>query len=580
MRANKIIPTVCLIFIFVLPSIYGDVSPWPMFRHDRQHTGRSVYTGPGEPTLQWSYQTNDGVASSPSIGPDGTIYVGSGWYWYETTDSALYALNTDGSLKWKFNTEGGIFSSPAVDDKGTIYFGSLDSYLYAVEDSVTYGKLKWRTDLGYRCFGSPVVGDDGTSYIGALNFRIYGIDSAGVIKWLDMVNYCVFSSAAIDPDGLIYCGAKDQRLYAHRDLDTNFERVWQHEFGTFYSSRLVDTSPAIADDGTIYVGTDQYGAAGVIPSPADTSFWAINPDGSRKWGFYIGDGVESSPAIGFDGTLYFGSYDSCLYAVRDMGGYGRLLWKYKTGGPIDASPTVGGDGTIYIGSRDSVMYAFNPDGTILWTYKTGGDIESSVTIAGDGRIYFGGMDGKIYALGDIGDDVGPIAIDLPNTIFSDTTIVPSIMVRNFRTTVQSFDVRLIISENDSVVYEDSVFVSDLDGGVDSLITYGLWSVIPDSSDRIYSIQAVTKSFADINQSNDTLIQQLSVGSMYLCGDANGDRVINLFDIAYLIYYLYLSGPPPENFDVCDVNNDGELNIFDISFLISYLYLGGSAPDCP
>ncbi len=30
----------------------------------------------------------------------------------------------------------------------------------------------------------------------------------------------------------------------------------------------------------------------------------------------------------------------------------------------------------------------------------------------------------------------------------------------------------------------------------------------------------------------------------------------------------------------DVNNNGTVNIFDITFLISYLYLDGPASDCP
>ncbi len=66
----------------------------------------------------------------------------------------------------------------------------------------------------------------------------------------------------------------------------------------------------------------------------------------------------------------------------------------------------------------------------------------------------------------------------------------------------------------------------------------------------------------------------------ICGDVNNDGDINIFDITYLISYLYLSGPPPESPSVADVNNDGTLNIFDITHLISYLYLSGPPPDCP
>jgi hypothetical protein len=66
----------------------------------------------------------------------------------------------------------------------------------------------------------------------------------------------------------------------------------------------------------------------------------------------------------------------------------------------------------------------------------------------------------------------------------------------------------------------------------------------------------------------------------LCGDINDDSTINIFDITYLISFLYLSGPAPHSPDMADVNHDGTLNIFDITYLISHLYLNGPPPDCP
>ena len=56
-----------------------DESPWPMFRHDAQHTGRSPYVGPAWPQLRWRYPTSSCavVESSPAIAGDGTIYIGS-----------------------------------------------------------------------------------------------------------------------------------------------------------------------------------------------------------------------------------------------------------------------------------------------------------------------------------------------------------------------------------------------------------------------------------------------------------------------------------------------------------------------
>jgi len=67
---------------------------------------------------------------------------------------------------------------------------------------------------------------------------------------------------------------------------------------------------------------------------------------------------------------------------------------------------------------------------------------------------------------------------------------------------------------------------------------------------------------------------------YTCADVNDDGAINIFDITYIISYLYLEGPPPDPMEAADVNNDTDVNIFDITYIISYLYLGGPEPNCP
>jgi len=66
---------------------------------------------------------------------------------------------------------------------------------------------------------------------------------------------------------------------------------------------------------------------------------------------------------------------------------------------------------------------------------------------------------------------------------------------------------------------------------------------------------------------------------WFCGDANGDALVNLLDITYLINYLYNEGPGPEPIDAADVNGDGTINLLDITYLINYLYNNGPEPSC-
>ena len=115
--------------------------------------------------LKWSYMTLGEVHSSPAIGSDGTIYVGSG-------DNRLYAINPDGTLKWSYATGDSIYSSPAIGSDGTIYVGSGDHSLYAIN---TNGTLKWSYATGNSVRSSPAIGSDGTIYVGSLDNKLYAI---------------------------------------------------------------------------------------------------------------------------------------------------------------------------------------------------------------------------------------------------------------------------------------------------------------------------------------------------------------------------------------------------------------------
>jgi outer membrane protein assembly factor BamB len=73
---------------------------------------------------------------------------------------------------------------------------------------------------------------------------------------------------------------------------------------------MVKSSPAIASDGTIYIGSN------------DKSIYAFNPDGTEKSRFEAGGSVNSGPSIWSDGTIYFTSSDGKLTALSGTRGIG------------------------------------------------------------------------------------------------------------------------------------------------------------------------------------------------------------------------------------------------------------------
>jgi outer membrane protein assembly factor BamB len=86
----------------------------------------------------WEFETGGALSSSPAIGSDGTVYVGS-------DDNKLYAINGKSGVKrWEFETGFHVSSSPAIGSDGTLYVGSVDYKLYAIKtDSKDLAKSPW-----------------------------------------------------------------------------------------------------------------------------------------------------------------------------------------------------------------------------------------------------------------------------------------------------------------------------------------------------------------------------------------------------------------------------------------------------
>ncbi len=153
---------------------------------------------------------------------------------------------------------------------------------------------------------------------------------------------------------------------------------------SFSTGGSIKSSPAIDSNGTIYIGSDDY------------NIYAIKLNGTKKWNFTTGYRIwSSSPAIASDGTIYIGSQDNKLYAINPDG---TEKWSFTTGDWVESTITIGSDGIVYFGSNDDKLYAIYPNGTQKWSFITGNDVTSSPAIGSDGTIYVGSNDNKFYAI--------------------------------------------------------------------------------------------------------------------------------------------------------------------------------------
>ncbi len=321
----------------------------------------------------WEFETGSSVYSSPAIGSDGTVYVGS-------TDKKLYAINGKSGVKlWEFETGSDVYSSPAIGPDGTVYVGSGYPFkLYAINgksgvklweflfegyigvSGITLGsdetiyltrgnkieaidgntrERKWTFDKG----GRLSIGTDGAIYFHDGDF--YSLDGkTGDVKWKLKERGADARPPAIGADGTVYVSFFHGELYA---IDGNTgAKKWKFEYGTYPGGC------AIGVDDTVY-----------IPYGNERKLYALDgKTGAKKWEFiWRKDGFDSYvsvPAIGDDGTVYFGTQNNKLYAVD--GKTGTKKWEFETGGSV-SSPVIGDDGTLYIGSGDKKVYAIKTD---------------------------------------------------------------------------------------------------------------------------------------------------------------------------------------------------------------------------
>jgi outer membrane protein assembly factor BamB len=275
---------------------FGTIWGQPNYLH-------AIYSNNG--TQKWAYNVGNDIDSSPVIGSDGTIYFGD-W------NGNIHAVNLNGTRKWIYHTGDVITSSPAIGDDGTIYIGSHDDYVYAFYSN---GTVKWRYQTGSWVHASPTIGPDGTIYIGSDDNYLYALNPVnGSMIWRCSVG-TTWGSPSLGPDGTIYLGVWEMKFYAVRPNGTikwtyNAPgRIW---FGS---------SATVSSDGTIYFGTtSQDGGGG--------AFIALNPDGNERYKITQGV-IPTTPAISQDGTIY-------VYGWSRLSAFGRGPLQADAGGPYSA----------------------------------------------------------------------------------------------------------------------------------------------------------------------------------------------------------------------------------------------------
>ncbi len=155
-------------------------------------------------TERWRFATEGAVESSPAIGLEDVIYIGS-------CDDYLYAVNPDGTKYWAFHNGQKVSPSASVGADGTIYLKSQETYLFAINPD---GTEQWRYAPAGGPYSTPAIGDDGTLYVGCSDGSFLAVKPDGTLKWSVQFDGAIISSAAIGRKGVVYVSTTTTTLYA------------------------------------------------------------------------------------------------------------------------------------------------------------------------------------------------------------------------------------------------------------------------------------------------------------------------------------------------------------------------------
>lgn len=351
-----------------------DSGPPSMLHLDPRHTNRSPFEGPTAANVLWTFDAGGPIEAAPAVLQDGTILVAS-------LGGKLFALTGDGKQKFAVDLGDRGYSAPLALGE-FIYLGSDAHRFYGVtREGVIRFRLETNGDVDTGAVPTPWGG-----VVFASGRVLYASKPDGTLLWRFQARRKIYSSPAVGDDGTVYVGSQDHHFYA---VAPDGKMRWRVDLGGD-----VDSSPAIQDDGTVVVGSDKGEVVALAPE-----------NGEIKWTATVGGFVRGAMSLGRDGTVFTGTYGPTPRLVALAPSNGAIRFRFPVAGTgatefgIHGGPVEDSAGRLYFGAQDDHAYCLSPDGTLLWKHRTGGDVDAPLVLTPNGVLLVGSDDGKLYAMG-------------------------------------------------------------------------------------------------------------------------------------------------------------------------------------
>jgi outer membrane protein assembly factor BamB len=383
------------------------VPPCFKFRCDFSGDGNTKLIGPtSNVSVAWKNSGNNSSGpssyntNSPVTDGANNIYIAnpSGYKTYDnkgnllSSTGILYKYGSNGKIIWSFNNVDGTINTTPCIGNNYIYFGCNDGYLYALNfDS----RIQWKYFVGGNSILSSPTFDKYTNnvYIGSSS-GLVAVDNNGKFLWKYITNGIISTCPAIDPNyNIVYFTCTNGYLYAVNTSDGSLK--WRYQAGD-----AIQSSPAIGPNGTIYFGCNDGYLYAVNPPDVDL----IPGTGNLVWKFNnnISTGqITSSPAVDSQGYIYYtclqssgGLLEAKLYILNPNGTQNKIATLEFS---ANSSPLIDKDKNVFVGSGNYI-YGFDKDLVLLWKLELGNQVNSSPVLDNKSNLVVGCNDGFLYSI--------------------------------------------------------------------------------------------------------------------------------------------------------------------------------------
>ncbi len=311
------------------------------------HQGRlyALIEDQRRPRVIWDYVINAHVPGPLVIAPDGTLRA-------HAADGLLHALNAEGKH---------VFLPAQVGEP-----------------------LGW---------AAPIVDRAGNTFVCSYEGGLLRVDPQGKpARPLFFRSRRKFDAPGLLVGNLLYLGSEDPYVVAIDVSGPSGEAVWNTTAEQGLVGGCVNSSPALAADGSIVVAV------------RGETVVALDPSGSLAWRLDMPGQVLGSPVIDRHGHIHVG-VSQAPWGKTPSGGLvcidgnsHRVRWQYETRAPVESTPVIGDDDVLYFGDNSGLVHAVDLQGKVQWTAQFEAAVRSPGALIAPHRVAFGLDNGTLVVL--------------------------------------------------------------------------------------------------------------------------------------------------------------------------------------